>query len=189
VRCSRGFRPGSVVTWPHRDDAWRGKRIEHRARGQAEPSGGERRSWPGTRPTRSPALIPLRVLRRLIQGHAGAREMQISASKASLRGIQGVSHPSAKNVGGNSYIQPGERIPLIPKQTGKAFANCQATSKLAFDLSEVAVSSSYARERQQRLQSRWHLLSGTRSLTGLWGHQFSGALRPDQTFPTGRPGG
>jgi outer membrane receptor protein involved in Fe transport len=46
---------------------------------------------------------------------------------------------------GNIYIQPGDRIPLIPKQTGKAFANYQATSKLAFDLSEVAVSSSYAR--------------------------------------------
>jgi outer membrane receptor protein involved in Fe transport len=46
---------------------------------------------------------------------------------------------------GNIYIQPGDRIPLIPKQTGKAFANYQATSKLAFDLSEVAMSSSYAR--------------------------------------------
>jgi hypothetical protein len=46
---------------------------------------------------------------------------------------------------GNIYIHPGNRIPLIPKQNGKAFANYQATSKLAFDLSEVAVSSSYAR--------------------------------------------
>jgi outer membrane receptor protein involved in Fe transport len=46
---------------------------------------------------------------------------------------------------GNIYIHPGNRIPLIPKQSGKAFADFQATSKLAFDLSEVAVSSSYAR--------------------------------------------
>jgi outer membrane receptor protein involved in Fe transport len=46
---------------------------------------------------------------------------------------------------GNIYIQPGDRIPLIPKQAGKAFANYQATAKLTFDLSEVAVSSSYAR--------------------------------------------
>jgi outer membrane receptor protein involved in Fe transport len=42
-------------------------------------------------------------------------------------------------------VQPGDRIPLIPKQTGKAFLDFQATSKLGFDLDEVAVSSSYAR--------------------------------------------
>ena len=46
---------------------------------------------------------------------------------------------------GNIYIHPGNRIPLIPKHSGKAFADVQATSKLAFDVSEVAVSSSYAR--------------------------------------------
>jgi outer membrane receptor protein involved in Fe transport len=46
---------------------------------------------------------------------------------------------------GNIYIHPGNRIPLIPKHSGKAFADFQATSKLVFDLSEVAVSSSYAR--------------------------------------------
>ena len=42
-------------------------------------------------------------------------------------------------------VQPGDRIPLIPKQNGKAYADIQATKKLVFDLSEVAVSSSYAR--------------------------------------------
>jgi len=42
-------------------------------------------------------------------------------------------------------VQPGDRIPLIPKQTGKAYADFQATSKLLFDLNEVVVSSSYAR--------------------------------------------
>ncbi len=42
-------------------------------------------------------------------------------------------------------VQPGDRIPLIPKQTGKAYAVYQATKKLAFDLDELAVSSSYAR--------------------------------------------
>ena len=46
---------------------------------------------------------------------------------------------------GNIYIHPGNRIPLIPKQSGKAFADFQATSKLVFDLNEVVVSSSYAR--------------------------------------------
>jgi outer membrane receptor protein involved in Fe transport len=46
---------------------------------------------------------------------------------------------------GNIYIQPGDRIPLIPKQSGKAYADFAATSKLVFDLNEVTVSSSYAR--------------------------------------------
>jgi outer membrane receptor protein involved in Fe transport len=48
-------------------------------------------------------------------------------------------------LGGVITVQPGDRIPLIPKQTGKAFADFQATSKLAFGLDEVAASSSYAR--------------------------------------------
>jgi outer membrane receptor protein involved in Fe transport len=46
---------------------------------------------------------------------------------------------------GNIYIHPGNRIPLIPKQSGKAHADFHATSKLVFDLNEVIVSSSYAR--------------------------------------------
>jgi len=46
---------------------------------------------------------------------------------------------------GNIYIHPGNRIPLIPKQSGKAYVDFEATSKLGFDLNEVAVSSSYAR--------------------------------------------
>jgi outer membrane receptor protein involved in Fe transport len=42
-------------------------------------------------------------------------------------------------------VQPGDRMPLIPKQTGKAFLDYQVTKKLAFDLNEVVISSSYAR--------------------------------------------
>jgi outer membrane receptor protein involved in Fe transport len=46
---------------------------------------------------------------------------------------------------GNIYVHPGNRIPLIPKQNGKAYLDFHATSKLVFDLNEVVVSSSYAR--------------------------------------------
>jgi outer membrane receptor protein involved in Fe transport len=46
---------------------------------------------------------------------------------------------------GNIYVHPGNRIPLIPKQSGKAHAEYQATKRLALELSEVVVSSSYAR--------------------------------------------
>jgi outer membrane receptor protein involved in Fe transport len=60
-----------------------------------------------------------------------------STSDSALSGYPGLA--------GNIYIHPGNRIPLIPKQSGKAFAEFQATSKLAFDVSEVTASSSYAR--------------------------------------------
>jgi len=46
---------------------------------------------------------------------------------------------------GNIYVNPGNRIPLIPKQSGKASAVYQATKRLALELNEIAVSSSYAR--------------------------------------------
>jgi len=46
---------------------------------------------------------------------------------------------------GNITVHPGNRIPLIPKQTGKAFAVWQATRKLMFEMNEVIASSSYAR--------------------------------------------
>jgi outer membrane receptor protein involved in Fe transport len=42
-------------------------------------------------------------------------------------------------------VQPGDRIPLIPKHTGKAYADFLITPKLGGDLDEVIVSSSYAR--------------------------------------------
>jgi outer membrane receptor protein involved in Fe transport len=42
-------------------------------------------------------------------------------------------------------VHPGNRIPLIPKQTGKAYAIWQATRKLMFETNEVIASSSYAR--------------------------------------------
>jgi outer membrane receptor protein involved in Fe transport len=42
-------------------------------------------------------------------------------------------------------VHPGNRIPLIPKHTGKAYLDWLITSKLGIDLNEVVVSSSYAR--------------------------------------------
>lgn len=42
-------------------------------------------------------------------------------------------------------VHPGNRIPLIPKNTGKAFLDLPITSKIGLDIDEVAISSSYAR--------------------------------------------
>lgn len=60
-----------------------------------------------------------------------------NTSDSALSGYPGLN--------GNIYVSPGDRIPLVPKQSGKAHAEYQATRRLAFDLSEVAISSSYAR--------------------------------------------
>jgi outer membrane receptor protein involved in Fe transport len=60
-----------------------------------------------------------------------------NTSDSALSGYPGLS--------GNIYINPGDRIPLIPKQTGKAYLDFEASKKLAFDFNEVVVSSSYAR--------------------------------------------
>jgi outer membrane receptor protein involved in Fe transport len=48
-------------------------------------------------------------------------------------------------VGGVITVHPGNRIPLIPKQSGKAFLDFQATKKFVIDLGLVANSSAYAR--------------------------------------------
>jgi outer membrane receptor protein involved in Fe transport len=60
-----------------------------------------------------------------------------NTSDSALAGYPGLN--------GNIYVHPGNRIPLIPKNNGKAYADFQATTKLVFDLNEVVVSSSYAR--------------------------------------------
>jgi outer membrane receptor protein involved in Fe transport len=52
---------------------------------------------------------------------------------------------------GNIQIQPGNRIPLIPHNMVKAFADWQATSALSFDLDFVALSSSIARGNENNL--------------------------------------
>jgi len=60
-----------------------------------------------------------------------------SSSDSALSGFPGLQ--------GNIYVNPGNRIPLIPKNTGKAYAVIQITNKLAFDVDETVASSSYAR--------------------------------------------
>jgi len=60
-----------------------------------------------------------------------------SSSDSALAGYPGLD--------GNIYVHPGNRIPLIPKHTGKAWLDYQATKKLVFDLDEAVFSSSYAR--------------------------------------------
>ena len=60
-----------------------------------------------------------------------------NTNDAALQGYPGLS--------GVITVHPGNRIPLIPKQTGKAYLEFQPISQLGFDLNEVVTSSSYAR--------------------------------------------
>jgi len=65
---------------------------------------------------------------------------------------------------GAIQIQPGDRIPLIPRHTLKAFADLQATKKLSVDLDFVAASSSFARGNENNLSQpdgKYYLGPGT----------------------------
>jgi len=78
-----------------------------------------------------------------------------NSSDSALSGTPGLD--------GNIYIHPGNRIPLIPKQTGKGFLTYAITKKFAVDLSEVAVSSSYARGNENnayRTDGKYYLGPG-----------------------------
>jgi len=66
-----------------------------------------------------------------------------STNASALAGLPGVE--------GVIQIQPGDRIPLIPRQMLKAYAGLQATGKLSIDLDFVAASSSYARGNENNL--------------------------------------
>jgi outer membrane receptor protein involved in Fe transport len=60
-----------------------------------------------------------------------------SSSDSALSGYPGLD--------GNIYVHPGNRIPLIPQHTGKAYMDIRITSRLLVDLDEVINSSEYAR--------------------------------------------
>lgn len=78
-----------------------------------------------------------------------------NASDLALQGYPGV--------GGVITVHPGNRIPLVPKQTGKVFMDIQATSKLSLNLGLVAASSSYARGNENnayRADGKYYLGPG-----------------------------
>ncbi len=54
-------------------------------------------------------------------------------------------------LGDSTTIRPGDRIPQIPRQMLKAYADFQATSKLTVDLDYTAASRSYARGNENNL--------------------------------------
>ena len=57
----------------------------------------------------------------------------------------------AKGLEGTIEIQPGDRIPLIPRNMIKVFADVQATAKLSVDLALLGASGAYARGNENNL--------------------------------------
>jgi len=84
----------------------------------------------------------------------------LSATYQSVETLDGASN-NTNNVAlagypgldGNITVHPGNRIPLIPKHTAKAYAIWQATPKLLFEMNEVTASSSYARGNENNAYS------------------------------------
>ena len=82
----------------------------------------------------------------------------VSATYQSPETVDGSSNSANDSASGGSpgfdgviQIQPGDRIPLIPRHLLKAFVDFQATKKLSTDLDFVAVSTSYARGNENNL--------------------------------------
>ena len=76
----------------------------------------------------------------------------LSATYQSVETLDGTANNTSDialsgypGIGGVITVHPGNRIPLIPKQTGKAFIDLQATSKFLLDFGLVANSSAYVR--------------------------------------------
>jgi outer membrane receptor protein involved in Fe transport len=91
----------------------------------------------------------LEARRRLGRVTAGVSYTLLDATYQSAETVGGAGNSAsdgpAKGLDGDISIYPGAHMPLMPRHTGKAFADVQATKKLIVDLGLVAVSSSYVR--------------------------------------------
>ncbi len=75
-----------------------------------------------------------------------------------------VAQSGARGLEGTIDIEPGDRMPMVPRHTMKAYADVDVTSRLALDLDLVAVSSSYARgneNNRHQPDGNYYLGAGT----------------------------
>ena len=85
----------------------------------------------------------------------------LDASFRSPEAVNGVGNSS--NVEGTIEIEPGARIPLIPRQMGKAYLDLQVTKTFSLNLGVVAVSSMIARgneNNRHKADGRYYLGPG-----------------------------
>ena len=85
---------------------------------------------------------------RLGKFNLGGNYTFLAATYQSPQSIDGRSNSSndvGQGIDGDIAIQPGDRIPLVPRHLLKAFAEYQPTPKISVDLDFMAVGRSYAR--------------------------------------------
>jgi outer membrane receptor protein involved in Fe transport len=94
------------------------------------------------------------ISRRLHHVTLGSNYTFLSATYQSPQTIDGGSNSfndGGAGLDGNINIVPGDRIPQIPRNIFKAYADYQPTSKLQIDLDFVAVGRSFARGNENNL--------------------------------------
>jgi outer membrane receptor protein involved in Fe transport len=121
--------------------------------------------------------IELGASRRLKRVRLGAGYTFLSATYQSEETVSGAGNSSndlaltgAKGFEGTITIEPGNRIPMIPRQTMKAFADVDISGALSIDLDVVAASGSFARgneNNQHQPDGLYYLGPGTAPGYGL----------------------
>lgn len=94
------------------------------------------------------------VSTRIRQFTVGGNYTFLNATYQSTQTVNGGSNSSNNRglgFGGTIAIAPGNQIPLIPSNSLKAYADYQATRKLALDLGFIATGRSYARGNENNL--------------------------------------
>ncbi len=96
--------------------------------------------------------IELGLSGRLGRIDIGAGYTYLDATYQSPETIDGTGNSTnssavagGKGLEGTIDIEPGDRLPLVPRNSFKAYADVKATSRLSIDLDLVSVSSSFAR--------------------------------------------
>jgi outer membrane receptor protein involved in Fe transport len=89
---------------------------------------------------------------RVGRARVGAGYTFLAATYQSAETVDGSSNSTndtaqsgARGLQGTIDIDPGDRIPMIPRHTVKAYADVDVTTRLMLDLNVIAASSSYAR--------------------------------------------
>jgi outer membrane receptor protein involved in Fe transport len=89
---------------------------------------------------------------------AGLDYTFLSATYQSVEALEGTANNASDialsgypGLGGVITVHPGNRIPLVPKSSGKAFMDYRVTSKLTADLNVIANSSAYARGNENNV--------------------------------------
>jgi outer membrane receptor protein involved in Fe transport len=96
--------------------------------------------------------LELGVSRRMNRVRVGGGYTFLSATYGSAETVSGAGNSTndlalagRKGFDGTIDIAPGDRIPLIPRHSFKAFADIDVASRLSVDVDVVALSSSFAR--------------------------------------------